>query len=494
MSTTKLTKAEAMRKTIKRSREDAIAELSAEDREVYDKIVLGDSDAIRLANRASLGTPLYDSSNYVLADYHDLIEVVRRLDEPEDVSAQQGGAGPLVVGVAPGAAGANGAGTVLSGPGAGSAFPGLPGLGGGFPGLPGMGGAVLPAGSAAPAGAPVVGASQSTYEDVKELLDAWQHRYSTFSGTFEQDIISKSINSRNKELVVDLIDRGVFRVDSVQEVKFKKEGTTYVGKRGQQEFDVKKVPMYEYLLNSKVTALYEIVTEHPVGKDMFLKAAYDSQYMAIQFAFDTSNKILLEGLLDTNVDISNLRDAAHNTPMMCDFIYRVQEGDEDQLRLLVERGASLTDTDQLLSTTLMVSARVGNLKAMEFLLKYDMHDVYAKNIHGETVLSLAEAGPEKRRQDQEGYDEAVANAKERYEESKQAWEVQARAAEAAGKKPPAEPKEPQFKPRPEDYPVELVALVQDVWMMGDPTKSKQAQLIENNKKPDEFAMNFDAAF
>ena len=495
MSTTKLTKAEAMRKTIKRSREDAVAELSAEDKTLYDQIVLGNSDAIRTANRASLGSPLYDASNYVLADYYDLIEVVRRLDEPEDVSGQQGG-GTQVIGSAPGAAGANGAGTILAGPGAGSAFPGFPGLpgAGGFPGLPGMGAPVAPAAAGGAPAAPVVGASQSTFADVKELLDAWQHRYGIFRGTFEQDIINKSISSRNKELVVDLIDRGIFRVDSVQEVKFKKEGVTYVGKRNAQEFDITKVPMYEYLLDSKVTGLYEIVTEHPVGKEMFLKAASDSQYMALQFAFDTSNKALLEGLLDTGVDISTLRESAQNTPLMCDFIYRVQEGDEDQLRLLVERGASLTDTDQLSSTTLMVAARVGNLKAMEFLLKYDMHDLYAKNIHGETVLSLAEAGPEKRREAQEEYDEAVINAKERHVEAKQTWEVQARAAEAAGKKPPAEPKEPQFRPRPEDYPAELVTLVQDAWMMGDPTQSKQALMIEQNNKPDEFAMDFDAAF
>lgn len=475
MSTTKFTKAEAMRKTIKRSREDAILELSLEDKAIYDQIVLGDSDAIRVANRAALGTPFYDASNYVLADYYDLIEVVRRLDEPEDVSGQPGGAPSLVV----------------AGPGVGSGFPGLPGMGGGSISFPSPAPSTT---ASAAAGSAPVGASQSTFADVKELLDAWQHRYGVFRGTFEQDIISKSISSGNKELVVDLIDRGIFRVDSVQEVKFKKEKVTYVGKRGQHEFDITKVPMFEYLLDSKVTALYEIVTEHPVGKEMFLKAAYNSQYTALQFAFDTSNKALLEGLLDTNIDISNLRDGAHNTPLMCDFIYRVQEGDEDQLRLLVERGASLVDTDQLLSTTLMVAARVGNLKAMEFLLKYDMHDLYAKNIHGETVLSLAEAGPERRTEAQGAYDEAVVNAKERYTESKQAWEVQARAAEAAGKKPPKEPKEPELKPRPVDYPVELVALVQDAWMMGDPTQSKQAQSIEDNKKPGEFAMDFDAAF
>lgn len=474
MSTTKLTKAEAMRKSITRSREDAISELSADDKVIYDKIVSGDSDAMRDARKASLGTPLYDASNYVLADYYDLIEVVRRLDAPEDTSGQQ--AAPMAVGPAPAAPGA-------TGPGA--AFPGLPGMGG-FPGLPGFGS--TPPGAQA---APVVGASQSTVEDVKELLDAWQHRYGTCRGIFEQDIIDKAIKSGNKELVLDLIDRDIFRVDSAQEVKFEKKGVTSVGKK---DFDIKRVPMYEYLLDSNVTALYEIVTEHPVGKEMFLKAAVDSQYKAIQFAFDTSNKTLLEGLLDTNVDISQLRNLEHNTPLMCDFVYRVQSGDEDQLRLLVEHGASLTETDQLLSTPLMVAARVGNLQAMNFLLEYDVHDLYAKNIHGETVLSLAEAGPERRREAQEGYDESLENAKERYAESKQAWEVQARAAEAAGKKPPAEPKEPQFKPRPEDYPMELVARVQDAWMMGDPTQSKQAKIIADNQKPDDFAMDFDAAF
>ena len=473
MSTTTLTKAEAMRKSIQRSREDAVADLSAEDLIIYERIVLGDSEAVRSANKASLGTPLYDAANYVVADYYDLIEVVRRLDAPEDVSGQQ--ASPFAVAAAPGPTGA-------SGPSASSPFPG-------FPGLPGFSSPLATA-SAAPA----IGASQSTFEDVKELLDAWEHRYGICKGTFEQDIIDKAIKSQNKELVMDLIDRGIFRIDSVQEVKFQKKGVTYVGKRGEKEYDVTKVPMYEYLLESRTTALYEICTEHPVGKEMFLTAAFDSQYKAIRFAFDTSNKPLLQGLLDTGVDISKMRDIEHNTPLMCDFIYRVREGDEDQLRLLVEYGASLTDTDQLLSTTLMVAVRVGNLKAMEFLLKYDMHDLYAKNIHGETILSLVEAGPERRREAQEGYDEAVVNAKERYEEAKQAWEVQSRAAEAAGKKPPAEPQEPQLKDRPVDYPVEMVALVQDAWMMGDPSKSQQAQIIERNKKPDDFAMDFDAAF
>ena len=179
---------------------------------------------------------------------------------------------------------------------------------------------------------------------------------------------------------------------------------------------------------------------------------------------------------------------------MCDFIYRVEEADEEQLRMLIEYGASMTDTDQLLSTPLMVAARVGNLPAMKLLMEYDMHDLYAKNIHGETVLSLVEAGPARRKEAQESHDEAVANAKERYEELKQAWEVQARAAEAAGKKPPAEPKEPKFKDRPADYPVELVALVQDAWIMGDPSQSAQAKLIANNQRPDDFAMDFDAAF
>lgn len=469
MSSTKMTKAEAMRKSIQRSREDAIAELSAEDRVIYDSIVAGNSDAMRDARKASLGTPLYDASNYVLADYYDLIELVRRLDAPEDVSSSQ----------APSGAGAAAA-PVIS-------FPGLPN---GFPGLPGMGAAAAPV-AAAPA---VVGASQSTVEEVKELLDAWQHRYGTCHGIFEQDIIDKALKSGNKELVVELMDRDIFRIDSVQEVKFKKEGVTHVGPKSTETFDIKKVPMYEYLLESNTTALLELMAEHPVGKAMFLKAAYNSQYHAIQFAFDTSNPTLLGGLLDTGVDISTMHDAKHNTPLMCDFIYRVQEGDEDQLRMLVEHGASLTDTDQLLSTPLMVAARVGNLTAMQFLLGYDVHDLYAKNIHGETVLSLAEAGPEKRREAQEGYDEAVTNAKERYEESKQAWAVQARAAEAAGKKPPEEPQEPQFRERPADYPVELVTLIQDAWMMGDPTQSKQALLIAENQKPDDYAMDFDAAF
>lgn len=481
MSTTKLTKAEAMRKSIQRSREDAVADLSAEDRVIYEKIILGDSDAVRSANRASLGTPLYDAANYVVADYYDLIEVVRRLDAPEDVSGQQ--ASPFVVSAVPGAAGA-------SGPAAGSAFPGFPGL----PGFSPPPTAAAAAGSASAPTAPAIGASQSTFEDVKELLDAWEHRYGICKGTFEQDIIDKAIKSQNKELVMDLIDRGIFRIDSVQEVKFQKKGVTYVGKRGEMEYDVTKVPMYEYLLDSRTTALYEICTEHPIGKEMFLTAAFDSQYKAIRFAFDTSNKTLLQGLLDTGVDISKMRDIEHNTPLMCDFIYRVQAGDEDQLRLLVEHGASLSDTDQLLSTTLMVAVRVGNLQAMEFLLKYDMHDLYAKNIHGDTVLSLVEAGPERRREAQESYDEAIVSAKERYAEAKQAWEVQSRAAEAAGKKPPAEPQAPKFKDRPVDYPVEMVALVQDAWMMGDPSKSQQAQSIERNKKPDEYAMDFDAAF
>ena len=169
MSTPKLTRAEAMRKTIQRSREDAIASLSPEDKVIYDNIVAGDSDASRAARKAELGTPLYDASNYVLADYYDLIESIRRLDAPEDTSGQP--AGPVT------------GGTPVASP-----FPGLPGLPG-FPGLPGMG---------APSGAPVagaapVGASQTTVEDVKELLDAWQHRYGTCRGVFEQDIIDKAI-------------------------------------------------------------------------------------------------------------------------------------------------------------------------------------------------------------------------------------------------------------------------------------------------------------
>ena len=467
MSTPKLTRAEAMRKTIQRSREDAIASLSSEDKVIYDNIVAGDSDASRAARKAELGTPLYDASNYVLADYYDLIESIRRLDAPEDTSGQP--AGPVT------------GGTPVASP-----FPGLPGLPG-FPGLPGMG---VPAGAPV-AGAAPVGASQTTVEDVKELLDAWQHRYGTCQGVFEQDIIDKAIKSQNKELVVELIDRDIFRLDSVQEVKFEKPGATYIGEK---KFDIKKVPMFEYLMTSRTTVLLEILTEHPTGKDMFLKAAPDSQYETLRFAFDTQNKALLQGLLDTKVDISTMRELEFNTPLMCDFIYRVEEADEEQLRMLIEYGASMTDTDQLLSTPLMVAARVGNLPAMKLLMEYDMHDLYAKNIHGETVLSLVEAGPARRKEAQESHDEAVANAKERYEELKQAWEVQARAAEAAGKKPPAEPKEPKFKDRPADYPVELVALVQDAWIMGDPSQSAQAKLIANNQRPDDFAMDFDAAF
>lgn len=478
MSTPKLTRAEAMRKTIQRSREDAVAALSPEDKVIYDNIVAGDSDASRAARKAELGTPLYDASSYVLADYYDLIESIRRLDAPEDTSGQQAGA--AVPGGAPVA----------------TPFPGLPGIpvGGlpGFPGLPGMGAPMASPGALpAPAVAVSVGASQTTVEDVKELLDAWQHRYGTCRGVFEQDIIDKAIKSQNKELVVELIDRDIFRLDSVQEVKFEKPGKTYIGEK---QFDIKKVPMYEYLMASQTTVLLEILTEHPTGKAMFLKAAQDSQYGALRFAFDTQNKPLLQGLLDTKVDISNMRELEFNTPLMCDFIYRVEEADEEQLRMLIEYGANMTDTDQLLSTPLMVAARVGNLPAMKLLMEYDMHDLYAKNLHGETVLSLVEAGPARRKEAQESHDEAVANAKERYEELKQAWEVQARAAEAAGKKPPAEPKEPKFKDRPADYPVELIALVQDAWIMGDPSQSKQALLIAQNNKPDDFAMDFDAAF
>ena len=51
-----------------------------------------------------------------------------------------------------------------------------------------------------------------------------------------------------------------------------------------------------------------------------------------------------------------MRELEFNTPLMCDFIYRVEEADEEQLRMLIEYGASMADTDQLLSTPLMVAA------------------------------------------------------------------------------------------------------------------------------------------
>lgn len=459
MAATKFTKAEALRKSIDLSRVDAFNALSSEDKETYEDLLLGDAKAVKKVQLATLSTPLYDAGNYVVADHLDIIDAIKRLDLPEASSLQLATATP------------------------GAPFPGLPGL----PSLPGFG-----APATAPA-APASGAapSKSSLVEVTELLDAWKTRYGDVKGIFEEAIISNALAVGDKELIVELMDREIFRLDSMKEVKTREEGKTYLTR---DSYDIKKVPLYEYLLTMNTTSLYEVLTEHPVGIDMFKQAASGLQYHALQFAFDTKNRTLLEGFLDTKIDITSLRDPTHNTPLICDFMYRAEEDDAENLQLLVEHGASLTDLDPLHSGPLMVAARIGNLDAMKWLLQYDVHDLYAKNLMGDTVLSIVEAGPEKRREDQEGYDSSVERAKERFVEKHQAWEVQARSAEAAGKKPPEEPKEPQFKPRPVDYPSELVQLIQDAWTMGDPSTSKQALALEKLHEPDEYAMDFESSF
>lgn len=444
MSSLKVSKAEALKKTIDRSREEAVQALSEDEKSLYFQFLTGDRDALRSVQKCKMGSAIYDAANYALADHLDLLDTVRRLNLEVEAPAA-----PATLG-----------------------FPGLPGLPGGSSNV-----------------APVsqgVQESPSSFTDVIELLDAWKHRYGTQTGLFEQELNSAVINSEDKDLLTALIDRDILRIDSFKEVRWQDPSKTHLR---QDAPTYKRVPMYEYLLASHVVPFYEILSEHAVGIEMFKKATDDLKYEALQFAFDTKHDEIFRGFLDTNIDLSDFREPKHNTPILCDFMYRAEEGDEPNLVLLVEYGASLVAVDTVQSTPLMVAARVGNFKAAQWLLQYDVIDIYAKNLMNDTVLSVVESGPARRKNDQEVYDEALEHSKEAFKESLESWEVRARAAEAAGKKPPDQPQEPQYKPRPDDYPLELIGLIQDAWMMGDPTQSKKA--VDPQELQNTGLLNFD---
>lgn len=453
MTAPKLSKSEAIRKTIEHTREEAIANLQKpEDKEIYQKVLSGDEDAVRSSLRYSLGTPLYEACNYVYADFLDLQSTIKSIGA-EDNS----GFASLVAMGAPAAAA----------PTPTSANPlGIPGLN--FPGLPSGLPAAAPAG-AAPLPTPVVDIS-----DFTELLDAWMQRYGSLSNYFERELIRTAVNASNKEVLKELMDRDIFTKESINIVKRQtSKSAAYIKNK---EYDLVEVPFFQYLMVSNNTPMLELLVEHHHGREMWAASLDDLRYEVLQFCFDTHNESLFQGFLDMTPSVEGFV-SKQGTPIICDYMYRCDdtESDMNNLTLLVDKGGSLTAKDPLHSNALMVAAKIGNLNGVQFALNYNAFDLHDVNLGGETVLSLAQEGPARRKEEQESYDEAVARATEKFKEDHEAWTVKAQVLEAAGKKAPPEPKEPQFKPRPEDYPVEIINLIENAMMLAGPPEEKPAE-------------------
>jgi len=417
MSNSKLSKSSALLKTIEHTREEALSRLSDQDKDIYEKVLTGDRQAIKQLSRQTLGSPLYEAGNYILVDH---LELVAAMEDLGDVS------------------------------------------------------------------------NPNALSYVKSLLDVWVQRYGVQRGVYLEDIVKQIGTHGDQSLLILFLDRGILTASSTFDIPYRDPTKTYLTK---DLVDYKKKPAVDSLIAADSSDILLAILNHAEGRKMYLAASYEEQYHALRFSFDTRNQVLLGGLLNTGLDISKFRDPNSMDPLLVDFLYRT-ETDEDvsMLRYLCLNGIEMDVRDRLQSTPLVVASRIGNVQAFKFLCEFDLYDVYSKNSLGEDLLSITQAAPKKRLDDQVRYDEALARARESFVEKHKEWEAQTAIAEAAGKKPLPEPKSPKFKPRPVDYPVELVSLVQELWSRGDPSKGRQSVVLSELHKPDEFSMSFDSAF
>lgn len=463
----KYTPSEALRKTIERDQTVALAALDDAEKETYQRLLKGDSNAIKEIRKAKLGTALYDAGSYMLADYTDLLSVIQRYQDivPNILTMAMTQASPSLS-LPPSPSPAQ-----------------LPSK----KSLPGM---TLRTVTPAPS-APATTEMPTTLTDFSTAISQWRQTYGALNGDWEKGVLEAMLEKGSKALTRESMDMGVFTAHSLCEVKYQKQGKVY--KKG--ESDLKKVPWYGLMMQNGCTEQFELLFEHPEGKKMWEAATPDLHMQQLLFAFDTRNTALLQSILNTGLNLAELRDYNSNTPLMCDLMYRADAEDHPHLEMLVQHGADLNALDMLQSTPLIVAARMGNKDGIEFLLRHiDKQDLYATNTMNDSALTLAEKGPAKRQEVQENYDYEIIQAKERFQEKLDAWQVQSTAAEAAGKQPPSKPEEPKFKPRPEDYPVEIHALVQAAWDAGDPSKSPQKMARAEAEKPHDFAMSFDVNF
>lgn len=102
------------------------------------------------------------------------------------------------------------------------------------------------------------------------------------------------------------------------------------------------------------------------------------------------NNMSIKSLVSANVNI-NAKDHSGLTVFMMLFVFDLILADPDtssRLNELISAGAQIDATDNEGNTALMVFCKVGNYKPVEFLLKCDDVDIYARNHRNLTAMHI----------------------------------------------------------------------------------------------------------
>ena len=83
----------------------------------------------------------------------------------------------------------------------------------------------------------------------------------------------------------------------------------------------------------------------------------------------------------------------HNNITLTPLTHMIVDKNETMIKYLVSKGAQINGiVDSMGNTQLMVCAKLGRMVAMYRLIDYGFRDIYAKNCHGDTVLSIIATG------------------------------------------------------------------------------------------------------
>lgn len=484
--------AEQLRAGTSMTRELALSLLTADDRVIFEKFLEGDQQAMETAKKAHVASALFNAHLHARADKLEVTQVIERtVSDVEDISSLLGGmvqvtAGPGVAVVTPAQLGLpSGPGSAPSGGITGSLPTGLPtGLNGLFPTSmqqPGTMGTVSTPGLA-------------TAQDVQDAINHWQSIYGPMRGEFRYDVFVSARNAESKVGMMTLMDMGIVNDECVHEIPWRFPDKQYARAK---DHDILREPYLVSILKKESIPLLEALVEHAQGISMLKKGqerllsytpgsvvSYEDKsllkcvYRTQDMLFDEVQVELLDKFISYIGGANMSKPDDHVNPprsWMTFLAYKANEGDIPTLQMLVDKhNLKLNVYDQYGGTPYLRAASMGNLPLLRFLQANPPIDVLAEermNSHSsKTALDYAEEGPVRRAQEQDytkrqNEEDALA-----YQDTTlPAWEKAVAEALAAGKEPPKQPDMPEPDPIPEDYPLEIISIVQDAFANADPT-------------------------
>lgn len=448
--------AEKLRRGTTMSRELALSLLTADDRALFEKFLAGDQDAMTAVKKAHVASALFNAQLHARADKLDVAEVIKYSAPLPEVDPSTLGNGIVNVSMGPGVA-------VISGNGM-SVSPGTIQSGG-----------------------------MTSAQDVQDAINKWQGFYGELRGEFLRDVFAAAKKAESKTGLMTLMDMGLVNEHSVVQIPWRIPGKDYASPK---DHDILNESYLISILKSLSIPLIEALVEHAQGIAMLRNGqarmlAYgpgsvvsldDNSlvkwvYKTQDFLFDERQVELLDKFLNYIGGANMAKPDDHTNPPRRWMTFLAMKADEEDiptLQMLVDNhNLALNVYDQYGGTPYLRAASMGNLPLIRFLQSNPPIDVLAEERMSSTdvksALDYAEDGPARRAKEQD----YTQRQNEEYEAAfldttMPEWEEACRKAAAEGKEPPREPMPPKLTPIPDDYPLEIISIVQEAFATADP--------------------------